>query len=214
MSASLRPGSDVYSLGNPASITNATGHAPGDIIVIVASYFDSPTATVTVSGFTSFLKIIDSSSADTLQEWFWKLDSGSEPASYSYTHSNFTDFVCFAMTGCDIANPIGVTANAHAFSSSGTPLVIPSAAVPLANSFLMAVFNARDFPATTPYPITKISQRGDATFVLMGESVTAGATGSKTIQVTGTGTTCCGGMVAFGPPAESPNLFFGSGTTQ
>lgn len=199
MAVALRAGSFTTSIGIPTSIANATGHAAGDIIVIVAGFFDLGT-TCSVTGFTSIdVQQTINAGQYAYNQLFWKLDGGSEPSGYSYSCSSYCDFFSVALTGCNTTTPIAVS---NKGGGVGT-YTVGSVSVPAAGCFALFGFNS--FSSTgysTPDPLTKIGDRGDTGFQLFGQSVSAGTLGP--LSVNGSSADANASVLAvFQPPGGS-----------
>lgn len=181
MAVALRSGSFTTSIGIPATIANATGHAAGDIIVIVASFYDIGT-TCTVTGFTTdttnLLQQTLSSGQYAYSQFFWKLDGGSEPSGYSYSCGSYCDFFSVALTGCNTTTPIATSSKG---GSAGT-YTVGSVTVPSAGCFALLGYSSFSTGYTTPDPLTKIGDRGDLGFQLFGQAESAGTLGPLTVH--------------------------------
>lgn len=211
MAVALRSGSFTSSTGIPASIANATGHQSGDIIVINAGFFDINT-TCTITGFTSVdvqQTLIGGQYA--YNQLFWKIDNGSEPASYSYTCSSYCDFASLALTGGDTNNPL---ATSNKGGDQGT-YTVGSVIVPANGCFAILGYNSFSTGYSTPDPLTFIGNRGDTGFQTFGQVVNSGTLGPLTVN--GTASTSNASVLAvFQPPGSGggptiivPPLFFG-----
>lgn len=207
------------SAANTGTGDNKTCNRPGTstanrIMVALVSAYDSTTHTITPpAGWTSIRATTFSGGGGSGKvESFWKLDTGSEGASYTWTISsgNYTNIAIGAWTGCDTSTPVDTSSGNSGTASPATGTGVTAARN---SSALIAFYVGYNLTSwATPTGMTSRSS-WDGACAMFDESVNAGATGNRTS--THTTNVWASQLIVLQPPAagggtDTTRFFFAS----
>jgi uncharacterized repeat protein (TIGR01451 family) len=214
--------------GTSLSVARPDNVAAGDLIILVLTQQRSPSTTAigfsTPTGF-SLIRDEHGTGSNSRVEVtaFYKIATGSEPANYTSTITQFTNIpqwkaIATRVTGHDPNSPIGSSNGTNSGSNSVTSLTIPGITTSTSNSLLVAARSVRLSVSGENTPTgmslewtangTGSVDGSDNAPAFRGASQTisiAGATGSR--QFTWTGSARAAGlMFAVNPDPASANL--------
>ncbi len=154
----------------------------GRIMVAMVNAYDSTTHTITPpAGWTSIrATTFNAGGGLGKSESFWKLDGGSEGASYTWTVSsgNYTDIAIGAWTGCDTTTPIDTSSGN---TGTASPATATGVTVARNGSMLLSWFTAYNGTTwSTPTGMTARENTYDGANALFDEARNSGATGDRT----------------------------------
>jgi hypothetical protein len=186
------PGGTAGSSEPDLTLSTPAGVAADDVMIAhVVWHEHAPAGSVTAPGWTEIR--LDNSGDHVRQSVFYKVATGSEPSTYTFTDT-LDDWgsaagVIAAYTGVDVTDPI-VTHSGQ--TGSGSSMIAPSVSIPESNTLLLALFV--QFSEGDISPPTGMTERWE---LLAGEGGTAataegseenrpssGATGTRTATST------------------------------
>jgi hypothetical protein len=211
-------GDQKQNVGTGASITvgRPDNLAEGDLIIVVVSARDDGTVTANNSTF----ELIRHESAGTtdndrpITAAFWKIATGSEPASYSFTKTagNIREWRITAgrVTDYNPLNPIGTHSGSNSGSSTVSSSTIPGITTSDNNTLLVAAWSMHDAGISTPSdPEGMEAKWSNVTprppnYGAMGARPDEGPTGDKTISWTSKAVRVSGVMFEIMPMVAEP----------
>jgi hypothetical protein len=209
---SYRAGSynSATSSTSSVTITNATGHASGDLLLLKIT-LDGATGTITwPSGFTQIVQYNLTNPDGATVGIAYKFDSGSEPSTYtiSYTYPTTGTMVsCSAWQNVDTTSPYTLSTVSNYTGNASTPIsvAITGLTAVIGDALLLiggidSTSGSDTWSAATIAGFTALQNQSfnwSNGFLQYKENYTAGATGTITVTSTRTAGTGTGGWYGY-----------------
>lgn len=200
----------VTSASSPLTVNNATGHATGDLILLVLN-LDGKTGTVTwPTGFTQIvLGVLTAPDGETIGIAY-KFDSGSEPTTYTVTHTYGTfDSIlsCTAWQNVDTTAPYILSTVAQNLANNASPITLALTGLTAVSGDALLLLGSIDsvtgsdtWSAATVSGYTTLQNQSYIWangFIQYQESLSAGATGTINVTSTRTVGTATAGWIGY-----------------
>lgn len=201
VSVTLEAGKPIIQIANAKTATGAiatgvidkpTNLSSGDLIILVYNMRTGNSTITPPSGFTLIQNGSSGSSNHARVAAYYKIATGSEPATYTInvgTTTNWHAFI-FGVTGYDTVTPFGNKTSANSGSTSVTTLALPSINTTAADEVLFAGWAIRGTNTPAPSspagmsPVYSISSVIPTARGHYEDRASAGATGTRTMTWT------------------------------